>query len=117
MDGLLFDAATLDTKLRAIFAPHADPLREKDPITIEVHHSGKNKAAVVEGRIVGVYAHGVLFQGPFTREFLAYVDFYTGHVRVRSGAVKPAIAALLPELYNLAFMTMRERPRVARTSA
>ena len=110
MDGLLFDAATLDTKLRAIFAPHADPLRD-DPMTIEVHRGGKSGGTLVEGHIVGVYAHGLLFQGPYTSEFFAYVDFYTGHARVRSGDVKPAIAELLPQIYNLALATIRERPR------
>ena len=117
MDRLPFQAAALDEQLRGRFVSHVDPLCEKDSITIEIQHGGKTKAAVVEGRIVGVYAHGVLFQGPFTREFLAYVDFYTGHVRVRSGAVKNAIAAMLPQLYNLALMTARERPRVVGFSA
>lgn len=105
---VLFQPGLLNGQMRMIFASHLD---EDEPITIEVQHGGKNKAAVVEGRIVGVYTHGVLFEGPFTREFLAYVDFYTGHVRVRFGAVKPAISEMLPQIYNLALATIRERPR------
>ncbi len=112
MDGQLLDAATLDAKLRAIFAPHVDPLRQKDPVAIEVRRGGKSGGGgTVEGHIVGVYAHGLLFQGPYVREFFSYVDFYTGHARVRSGAVKPFIAAALPQIYNLALATIRERPR------
>ncbi len=111
MDALLFDAASLDTKLRGIFAPHVDPLRRQDPIAIEVHHGGKSGGVVVEGHIVGVYSHGLLFQDPYVREFFSYVDFYTSHARVRSGAVKPFIAAALPQIYNLALATIRERPR------
>ena len=111
MDALLFDSATLDAKLRSIFALHIDPRWDKAPTSIEVHRGGKSGGAVVEGHIVGVYAHGFLFQGPYAREFFSYVDFYTGHARVRSGAVKPFIAAALPQIYNLALATIRERPR------
>ncbi len=103
--------------MHGIFAPHIDLLRRKDSITIEVHHGGKTGGVVVEGLIVGVYAHGLLFQRRYTREFFSYVDFYTGHARVRSGAVKPAIAALLPELYDLSLMTVRDRPRTVGISA
>ncbi len=111
MDGQLFDAATLDAKLRAVFASHVDEHGKKDPIAIEVHRGGKGGGSVVEGRIVGVYAHGVLFKRQYDREFFAYVDFYTGHVRVRAGAMKPDIDALFPQIYNLALATIRERPR------
>ncbi len=112
MDRQVFAAATLDAQLRTIFARHVDRSGKQDPIAIEVHRGGKSGGnSLVEGRIVGVYAHGVLFQRQYDREFFAYVDFYTGHVRVRTGAVKQAIADMLPETYNLALMTVRERPR------